>query len=68
MFLPQSDRPSFAPILHNWHNYSSVYFYFKVKVKIKVKLKLYLCLNKHQTMKTLWGNGGIASRFLWPQH
>jgi hypothetical protein len=26
MFLPQSERPSFAPIQHNWQNYSSVYF------------------------------------------
>jgi hypothetical protein len=26
MFLPQSDRPSFAPIQHNWQNYSFVYF------------------------------------------
>jgi hypothetical protein len=22
MFLPQSDRPSFAPIHYNWQNYS----------------------------------------------
>jgi hypothetical protein len=26
MLLPQSERPSFAPIQHNWQNYSSVYF------------------------------------------
>jgi hypothetical protein len=26
MYLPQSDRPSFAPIQHNWQNYRSVYF------------------------------------------
>jgi len=26
----------------------------------KVKVKLSLCLTKHQTMKTYWGNGGIA--------
>jgi hypothetical protein len=26
MFLPQSEKPSFAPIQHNWQNYSSVYF------------------------------------------
>jgi hypothetical protein len=26
MFLPQSERPSFALIEHNWQNYSSVYF------------------------------------------
>jgi hypothetical protein len=26
MFLPQSERPSFAPIQHNWQNYSFVYF------------------------------------------
>jgi hypothetical protein len=24
MFLPQSERPSFAPIQHNWWNYSFV--------------------------------------------
>jgi hypothetical protein len=26
VFLPQSERPSFAPIPHNWKNYSFVYF------------------------------------------
>jgi hypothetical protein len=26
MFLPQSERPSFAPIQHKWQNYSFVYF------------------------------------------
>jgi hypothetical protein len=26
VFLPQSERPSFAPIWHNWQNYSFVYF------------------------------------------
>jgi hypothetical protein len=26
MFLPQSERPSFAPIQDNWQNYSFVYF------------------------------------------
>jgi hypothetical protein len=25
MFLHQSERPSFAPIQHNWQNYSFVY-------------------------------------------
>jgi hypothetical protein len=25
VFLPQSERPSFAPIQHNWQNYSFVY-------------------------------------------
>jgi hypothetical protein len=28
MFLPHSDRPSFAPIQYNWQNYSFVYFNF----------------------------------------
>jgi hypothetical protein len=26
MFLPQSERPNFAPIQYNWQNYSFVYF------------------------------------------
>jgi hypothetical protein len=26
MFLPQSERPSFAPIQYNWQNYSFMYF------------------------------------------
>jgi hypothetical protein len=26
MFLSQRERPSFAPIQHNWQNYSSAYF------------------------------------------
>jgi hypothetical protein len=26
MFLPQGKRPSFAPIQHNWQNYSFVHF------------------------------------------
>jgi hypothetical protein len=26
MFLPQSERPSFAPVQHKWQNYSFVYF------------------------------------------
>jgi hypothetical protein len=26
VFLPQSERPIFAPIQHNWKNYSFVYF------------------------------------------
>jgi hypothetical protein len=26
LFLPQSERPSFAPLEHNWQNYSFVYF------------------------------------------
>jgi hypothetical protein len=26
VFLPQSERPSFAPIHHNWQSYSFVYF------------------------------------------
>jgi hypothetical protein len=26
VFLPQSERPSFAPIQHNWQNYSVLYF------------------------------------------
>jgi hypothetical protein len=26
MFLPQSERPSFTPIQHNWQNYSFVHF------------------------------------------
>jgi hypothetical protein len=26
MFLPQSERPSCAPIQYNWQNYSFVYF------------------------------------------
>jgi hypothetical protein len=25
-FLPRSERPRFAPIQHNWQNYSFVYF------------------------------------------
>jgi hypothetical protein len=30
MFLPQSERPSFAPIQHSRQNYSFVYFNLKV--------------------------------------
>jgi hypothetical protein len=30
----------------------------------KVKVKLSLCLTKHHTMKTYWGNGGIAPHIL----
>jgi hypothetical protein len=26
VFLPQSERPSFAPIQYNWQDYSFVYF------------------------------------------
>jgi len=26
MFFPQNERPSFAPIQHNWQNYSFLYF------------------------------------------
>jgi hypothetical protein len=26
VFLPHSERPSFAPIQHNWQSYSFVYF------------------------------------------
>jgi hypothetical protein len=26
MLLPQSERPSFAPIQYNWQNYSFVFF------------------------------------------
>jgi hypothetical protein len=26
LFLPQKERPSVAPIQHNWQNYSFVYF------------------------------------------
>jgi hypothetical protein len=26
MFLPQSERPSFTSIQHNWQNHSSVHF------------------------------------------
>jgi hypothetical protein len=26
VFLPQREKPSFAPIQHNWQNYSFVYF------------------------------------------
>jgi hypothetical protein len=26
MFLLQSEKPSFAPIQHNWQNYCFVYF------------------------------------------
>jgi hypothetical protein len=26
MFIPRSERPSFAPIQHSWQNYSFVYF------------------------------------------
>jgi hypothetical protein len=26
VFLPQSERLSFAPVQHNWQNYSFVYF------------------------------------------
>jgi hypothetical protein len=28
--LPQSERPSFTPIQHNWQNYSFVYFNLQV--------------------------------------
>jgi hypothetical protein len=38
MFLPQCDRPSFAPIQNNRKNYSSVY------------LELCICLGKHVTV------------------
>jgi hypothetical protein len=30
VFLPRSERPSFAPIQYNWQNYSFVYFNFHV--------------------------------------
>jgi hypothetical protein len=30
MFLPESERPSFAPIQHNWQNYSFVCFNLQV--------------------------------------
>jgi hypothetical protein len=30
VFLPQSERPSFTPIQHNWQNYSFVYFNLQV--------------------------------------
>jgi hypothetical protein len=26
VFLPQSETPSFAPVQHNWQNYSVAYF------------------------------------------
>jgi hypothetical protein len=29
MFLPQSQRPSFAPIQHNWQNYNFAYLVFR---------------------------------------
>jgi hypothetical protein len=29
MFLPHSERPSFAPIQYKWQNYSFVYFNFQ---------------------------------------
>jgi hypothetical protein len=29
VFLPQSERQIFAPIQHNWKNYSFVYFNLK---------------------------------------
>jgi hypothetical protein len=31
---------------------------------VKVKVKLSLCLTKHHTMKTYWGNRGIAPSIL----
>jgi len=30
VFLPQSERPRFAPVQHNWQNYSFVYFNLQV--------------------------------------
>jgi hypothetical protein len=32
VFLPQSEKPSFAPIQHNWQNYNFVYFNHIVRV------------------------------------
>jgi hypothetical protein len=33
-------------------------------LKVEVKVNLFVCLNEHHTMKTYWGNGGIAPRVL----
>jgi hypothetical protein len=33
MFLPQSERPSFAPIQHNWQNYSLDFLVWDRKTK-----------------------------------
>jgi hypothetical protein len=40
MFLPQSERPSFAPIQHKWHNYSFVYFKDGRKQVVKMLIEL----------------------------
>jgi hypothetical protein len=32
----------------------------------KVNVKLSLCLSKHHTIKTYWGNGGVSLRILDP--
>jgi hypothetical protein len=34
MFLPQSERPSFAPIMYNWQNYNlyiSIFRFFDIR-------------------------------------
>jgi hypothetical protein len=31
---------------------------------VKGKVKLSLCLTKHHSMKTYWGNGGVSPRIL----
>jgi hypothetical protein len=33
-------------------------------LKLGLQLKLFLCLTKYHSMKTYWGNGGIAPRIL----
>jgi hypothetical protein len=33
VYLPQNERPSFAPVQHNWQNYNFVYFIFSFLCK-----------------------------------
>jgi hypothetical protein len=47
MFLPQSERPSFAPEQHNWQNYNFIYFnlqffWYETRKNMSVYCILYL--------------------------
>jgi hypothetical protein len=46
-----------------------IYSHSGVTVEGKGKgIKSSLCLTKHHPIKTYWGSGSIAPRFLWPRH
>jgi hypothetical protein len=64
VFLPQSEGPSFAPIQHNWQNYSFIYFISLGSLILDVKTKDFGLNNSKHSLNLIYSYLGQWSYYM----